>query len=232
MPPVDFILFDLDNTLYPRGSGLFDHVDRLINRYLAEEVRIPAGEVDRLRRHYLETYGTTLSGLIRYHGVDPEHYLAYVHAVPIEELIPVDPELPRLLASLPGEKYIFSNASRDHCLRVLTHLGVADCFREIYDIVRLAWRPKPRLEVYQQVLAEIGRPPERGVMVDDLPANLEPARALGLRAVLVAGDGEAAGAGSGNSLPAGVAVIDTIHRLPQALTLPVPRSCGPASTGG
>ena len=155
MPPLDFILFDLDNTLYPRRSGL--------------------------------------------------------------------------LAALPGEKYIFSNASRDHCLRVLTHLGVADFFVGIYDIIRLRWQPKPLPAVYRQVLTGVGRPAARGLMVDDLPANLEPARALGLRTVLVRdGEGE-----KRDGCLGGEVVVDTIHRLPEVLRrLLSPPRCGPASAGG
>ena len=71
----DYFLFDLDNTLYPRHCGLFDEVDRRINRYLAEVVRIPKGEVDRQRQAYLAAHGTTLNGLIIHHEIDPQHYL-------------------------------------------------------------------------------------------------------------------------------------------------------------
>lgn len=39
---VKFMLFDLDNTLYPRESGLFSRVDQRINEYLEKVVRLPA----------------------------------------------------------------------------------------------------------------------------------------------------------------------------------------------
>jgi putative hydrolase of the HAD superfamily len=175
-----FFLFDLDNTLYPRSCGLFDEVDARINRYLEEYVGIPPAEVDRRRRAYFEAYGTTLNGLMRHHGVDPGDYLEYVHAVDLARYLAPDPRLRGLLRSLPGRLFIFSNASRGHCLRVLRQLGVAECFERVFALEDFAFRPKPTPAIYAEVVAAIGAPPRAGVMVDDLAVNLEPAASLGL----------------------------------------------------
>ncbi|MBN2232639.1 MAG: pyrimidine 5'-nucleotidase [Deltaproteobacteria bacterium] len=190
----DYFLFDLDNTLYPRDCGLFDRVDALINDYLETVVGIPPERVDYLRRDYFARYGTTLSGLMRHHGVEPDHYLDYVHAVPVAEIIPPDPVINEALAALPGRKYIFSNASRRHCERVLAHLGIATHFEEIFDIIHFDYRPKPEPGVYRQVIGRVGGAGCKGVMVDDLVANLRPARAAGLKTILV---DPAAGAAAG-----------------------------------
>jgi len=181
---LEFILFDLDNTLYPRSCGLFDHIDKLINRYLEEKVKIPAGEVDVRRRAYLQAHGTTLNGLIRHHQVDPHDYLKFVHDVPLGDYLTPDPGLKTILSELPQKKYIFSNASNEHCRKVLDFLGLQDCFTAIYDINYFNFRPKPEIEVYQELLDDIGARPEDGVMIDDMKVNLEPATALGMATIL------------------------------------------------
>jgi len=180
MSEPDFILFDLDNTLYPRDCGLFDRVDFLINRYLAEIVNIPTVEVDRLRRSYLENYGTTLNGLIVHHQVDPHHYLEYVHDVRLADYLVPNPDLAILLSELPGKKYIFSNASRQHCLRVLDYLGLNESFVAVFDINYFNFRPKPAAAIYRELITDIKVRPENGVMIDDMLVNLEPAAALGM----------------------------------------------------
>jgi len=183
---LEFILFDLDNTLYPRSCGLFDHIDNLINRYLEEEVKIPADEVDARRRAYLEAHGTTLNGLIRHHQVDPHDYLKFVHDVPLGDYLTPDPDLKAMLTELPQKKYIFSNASNEHCRKVLDFLGLQDCFTAIYDINYFNFRPKPEIAVYQELLDDIGAQPEAGVMIDDMEINLQPADDLGMATILFA----------------------------------------------
>jgi putative hydrolase of the HAD superfamily len=210
---VRFILFDLDNTLYPRESGLFSRVDQRINRYLEKVVILPAFQVNRIRQEYLREYGTTLSGLMEHHGVDPLDYLEFVHDVPVEQLIATDNDLPALLAGLPGEKYVFSNASRQHCDKVLDHLQIADFFTDIYDIIRMDFQSKPELKVYERIVAEIGDPAGSGIMVDDLAANLLPARKLGMRTVLIDSQNQNNPVGSPPT-----AVLSSIHQLPEFMS--------------
>ncbi|MCD6293149.1 MAG: pyrimidine 5'-nucleotidase, partial [Deltaproteobacteria bacterium] len=152
----EFILFDLDNTLYSRECGLFDQIDRLINRYLEEVVKIPADEVDNQRRSYWQAHGTTLNGLMLHHGVDPYHYLDFVHDVSLADYLELDEKLISVIAGLPGKKYIFSNASNKHCQRVLDYLGLAEIFAGVYDINYFSFRPKPELVIYQELLDDIG----------------------------------------------------------------------------
>lgn len=209
---LEFILFDLDNTLYPRSCGLFDHIDCLINRYMEEEVKIPAGEVDARRRAYLETHGTTLNGLIQYHQVDPYDYLKFVHNVPLDDYLRPDPDLRKMLSELPQKKYIFSNASNEHCQKVLDFLSLQDCFTAIYDINYFNFRPKPEIKIYQELLDDIGARPEVGVMIDDMEVNLKPAAELGMATILFdpAADGPL-------SISSTACRLSSLNDLPQLL---------------
>ncbi len=205
-----FILFDLDNTLYPRNCGLFDHIDKLINRYLEEVVKIPAAEVDVTRRTYMEAHGTTLNGLIVHHQVDPYDYLKFVHDVPLADYLILDPKLKTMLCELEEEKYIFSNASNEHCQKVLDFLGLQDCFKGIYDINYFNFRPKPEIEIYRELLETIGARAESGVMIDDMVVNLKPAIDLGMTTILF-----------DPTLPAKpLAKSNTSHRLNSLTDLP------------
>jgi len=185
MECMDAILFDLDNTLYSPERELFSLIDVRINRYMEEVAGIPSAAVDGLRRHYWTEYGVTLGGLIRHHGVDPEDYLEYVHDVDVETRIAPDTGLRSTLQGLPQRKVVFTNGSRGHAERVLTALGVADQFEELFDIRIAAYRPKPYPEPYHKVVTSLGLPASRCIMVEDSPENLRTAKALGMRTVLV-----------------------------------------------
>lgn len=185
----DVLIFDLDNTVYPREKDLFSLLDRRINLYMSDVVGIPPGEVDALRRRYWADYGVTLGGLIRHHGVNPEDYLDFVHDVDISVRLSADPELGESLASCPQRKVIFTNAPACHASRVLSCLGVESHFEHIFDIRVASYLPKPFPEPYLHVLEKLAADPERCVMVEDSLENLETAKKLGMGTIWI-GAGE------------------------------------------
>jgi putative hydrolase of the HAD superfamily len=184
--PITCIFFDVDDTLYPPERGVWNEIALRINRYMVERVGIRESEADALRRRYFTTYGTACNGLRHEHGVDPEDYYRYVHDIPLEEFLAPDPALRRMLERIPQKKIVFSNADRAYILRVLSVLGVGDLFNGIVDIFSTGLISKPMAEAYRIAMRMTGSPPvEACMLVDDLPRNLQPARALGWITVLV-----------------------------------------------
>jgi putative hydrolase of the HAD superfamily len=184
------LLLDLDNTLYPADSGLLQRVDSRINDYLSEWLSLSAEEARALRRHYVETYGTTLQGLRAEHALDVEAFLAYAHDhVPLEEHLEIDTELDQALAAIELEKVVFTNAPRRWARRVLEFLQLTGHFRDVCDLEFMEYRSKPLPESFHRVLAHLGRRPEECLLVDDTPRNLVAAKELGIRTILI-GNGE------------------------------------------
>jgi len=182
---MDVLLFDLDNTLYPPERELFNLIDVRINRFMTEQVGIPAGAVDALRREYWAAYGVTLQGLIRHHGVDPEAYLHFVHDVDVTARLTPDFKLRDMLEALPQRKAVFTNGSSCHAERVLTALGIADQFETVFDIRVADYLPKPYPQPYQAVLAALDVAAGCCTMVEDSRENLRTAKQLGMTTVLV-----------------------------------------------
>jgi putative hydrolase of the HAD superfamily len=183
------IFFDLDDTLYTSNNGLWDAIGARMNRYMVERLGLPEGEVLLLRRHYFETYGTTLRGLQRHHKVDSDDYLAFVHDLRLRDYLQPEPELRHLLLSLPQRCWIFTNADSDHAKRVLTIMGLVGCFNGIIDVKAMDFVCKPEVEAYQRALFLAGSPaPEECVLIDDSSLNLKAARDLGMMTILVRSD--------------------------------------------
>ncbi len=180
------VFLDLDDTLYPPSSGVWQAIGERIQVFMMDRLRLSYDETTTLRRRYFEEYGTTLNGLWFNHGVDPQDYLAYVHAVPVEELLRPDPALSAMLEQLPQKRVVFTNANREHADRVLACLGVADKVDTIIDLFALGMTNKPAPEAYERALGLIGeKDPRACVLADDLPRNLAPAKAMGMTTVLV-----------------------------------------------
>jgi putative hydrolase of the HAD superfamily len=185
-PPV--WLFDLDNTLHDASHAAFGMLDASINAYIARELGLPDDAADRLRRHYWRRYGATLLGLERHHGVRAAHYLEHTHRLPeLESRLRASRHDRAALARLAGRKYVLTNAPLAYARRVLDALGLTPLFDGVIAIERMrmfgALRPKPDARMLRFVLARLGVPPWRCVLVEDTLAHQRAARAVGLRAV-------------------------------------------------
>ena len=188
--PISTLFFDLDDTLYESGNGLWSAIRDRMSEYMAERLGLPRDEIPVLRRQYYETYGTTLRGLQKHYQVDADDYLAYVHDIPLDAYLHPDLKLRELLLSLPQHRWIFTNADADHAGRVLQKIGVSDCFEGIIDVRALEFACKPEREAYLRAMALANESdPRKCVLLDDSPVNLAGAHELGMITVLVGQNG-------------------------------------------
>ncbi|HEY5936011.1 MAG TPA: pyrimidine 5'-nucleotidase [Kofleriaceae bacterium] len=184
------LIFDLDNTLYPPSRGVVERVDDRINRFMIERLGMSLDLAATLRARYRDAYGTTLNGLMRHHGIEPDDYLDAVHEIAVEELLAPDRELQSMLALLPHRKVVFTNGSAAHADRVLACLAVREHFHDVFSLERVSYVPKPERAAFETVLATLDVAAGACLFLDDRQDNLATARTLGMRTVLV-GDGAA-----------------------------------------
>ncbi len=181
-----FLIFDLDETLYPRGAGLMQEIGVRINRYLIEHLHVPEDLAQELRRRYYQQHGTALRGLVvERPEVDPEDYLRYVHDIRLTDYLGPNPALNDMLQSIPLTKVIFTNATTEHAQKVLNILGIADQFADIVDVRRVEYISKPDRRAYEKLLEIIGARGEECILIEDAVRNLRPGKVLGMTTILV-----------------------------------------------
>lgn len=180
-------VFDLDDTLYPRESGLWAQIDKRISAYVKRQLELDDDEeVKRLRHYFRVTYGGALRGLIEEYFVDVDDYLKDVHNIDYSPL-KADPQLAKDIANLPGRKFIFTNGDRAHAKRVLTRRGLDGCFDGIYDVTFTDFLPKPYRAAYNRFLGHFSIDPQKTAMFEDNLANLATCKELGMTNILVGG---------------------------------------------
>jgi putative hydrolase of the HAD superfamily len=184
---VAYWVFDLDNTLYPPQSRLFDQIDRRMTAYVMRTLGVEHRQADFLRESYWRKYGTTLAGLMRHHDLDPEPYLRDVHDIDFSVLSP-DAELAAQIRALPGRKIVYTNGSSPYAQQVLEARGLSGLFDAIYGVEHADYRPKPEAEAFARVFGRDGLDTARAAMFEDDPRNLAVPHALGMRTVHVAPD--------------------------------------------
>ncbi|WP_068071809.1 pyrimidine 5'-nucleotidase [Novosphingobium lentum] len=179
---VDCWIFDLDNTLYPPSTRLFDQIDVKMGAYIADLLGCDPIEARRVQKLYFHDHGTTLSGLMHNHDVAPHEFLSFVHDIDLAPLAAA-PRLAPLLDKLPGRRIVFTNGDDAYADRVLAALGIAQCFDAMWDIHAMHYRPKPEPSAYTAMIAALALDPARCVFVEDMARNLAPAKALGMQTV-------------------------------------------------
>jgi putative hydrolase of the HAD superfamily len=183
---VSFILFDLDNTLYPKSSGLDKEVNRRMTDFTARYLKISREEAQRLRETEAQPYGTTLKWLTGSHKLsDAEGFLTAVHPENLDAFFPPNPKLREMLLALPQPRAILTNSPTEHTARVLARLGIEDQFSRVFDIRYNGFQGKPSALTYKKVLDELGLNAAEVLFIDDMPRYLFPFRELGGQALLV-----------------------------------------------
>jgi putative hydrolase of the HAD superfamily len=181
---IDTWIFDLDDTLYPRASGLHEQMLARVIELIQTSTGLDAAQAGRLHADYYDRYGTSMIGLFRHHGVAPQRFLDFVHQVDLVAIGNGD-RLRNRLAALPGRRIVFTNGSRRHTQRVLKQLELTELFVAICDIESSNFIGKPARAAYETLLRHHNVEPSRAMMFDDRAVNLRVAFELGLKTVLV-----------------------------------------------
>ncbi len=206
-----FWIFDLDNTLHNATPHIFPHINRSMTAYLQRHLQLDEIAANALRVDYWQRYGATLSGLMRHHGTDPDHFLWHTHQFAnLDRMVLREPRLRHVLKALPGRKVVFSNAPQQYAHEVLRLLRVDDLFDDVMAVEHTRYRPKPDNFGFMRLLKRHGVKATQCVMIEDSLENLRTAKRLGMRTVWV-------NSSSKNSPCVDVKIRD-VMQLPHALS--------------
>ncbi|XP_010544916.1 PREDICTED: uncharacterized protein C24B11.05 [Tarenaya hassleriana] len=212
------LFFDMDDTLYPLSTGINLACRNNIQEFMLNRLGIEETLVPKMCLDLYKEYGTTMAGLkVMGYEFDNDEFHAYVHGkLPYEKLKP-DPVLRNLLLSMPQHKIIFTNADMVHAARVLSRLGLEDCFEGVICFETLnppieSEAPilcKPDVKAFEAAIRLAGVDPKKTMFLDDSTRNIASAKAAGLTTVLVGG--------SVANIPEADYVLSSIHNIKEAV---------------
>lgn len=177
-------VFDLDNTLYSPEEDIFSQIDKRMTEFIISKFNVNEEEAFNIQKKYFLEYGTTLSGLMKRENIDPDEFLEFVHDINLEILKP-NKELSKIIKNLPGDKFIFTNGSKKHAENVLKQLEMSGIFDDIFDIKDSNFIPKPNINAYLNFIDKTKIEPDVSIMFEDIGRNLEAAKKLGMKTVLI-----------------------------------------------
>lgn len=171
---IESIVFDLDGTLY-QAPSLAREIELASEKLVAATRGVDLAEgqklLTRARQRLAEEIEAepTLTQTCQRMGIEiQELHAAFERDIVPEDHLEEDPLVRALLESLAERcrLYIYTNNNLTLSRRILTALGLTDLFEKLYTI-EVAWRPKPDVEVLQDILSDIGGPLESFLFVGD-----------------------------------------------------------------
>lgn len=217
--------FDIDNCLYNRSTRIHDLMQESIHKYFKSQLKLEDEEAHRLHHTYYREYGLAIRGLVMFHGINALEYNRMVDdSLPLQDILKPDPALRRMLQDLKrsgkvDKLWLFTNAYKNHGVRCVKLLGVADLFDGI-TYCDYAQRDtlicKPDVRAFERARLQSGLGDYSNAwFVDDSGNNIDQGIALGMRKCIHLVEDEVDE--NLGKTPAGSHVIKEIVHLPKAL---------------
>ena len=189
---INYAIFDNDGTTYRMPAGFVGAVMDSLISYVAGELMLPYDEAKAERSRLVEKYGVRCTEFVfgEEYGMKYEGFVqnAYMK-VPLEDFIPPDLRLMRMLERMSIPKSILTNNPSEFGERILELLGVADMFEHVIGSRETGFRMKPEKEAFERELKITGYEPLETLFVDDTPENHACAKEFGMTTALI-GEGK------------------------------------------
>lgn len=185
--------FDIDNCLYRRSTRIHDLMQIYIHRYFKKNLHLNDKEAHQLHMYYYKQYGLALEGLVRLHKVDALEYNRVVDdALPLDKILVPNPKLREMLLEMKNSGkverlWLFTNAYKNHALRVIYLLGLGDIFDGVTycDYNDFPLICKPMENSFQKAFDESGTVNLENIyFIDDSEINVKAARKFGWKKVI------------------------------------------------
>lgn len=210
---IQYVLFDLDDTLYPPSAGIMNVVSQRIQDYVVSYTNLTRDEAESLQRKYYLQFGSSLQPLAQHFRFDLAHFVTFAHDVDIELLLKPDDDLDCLIGCVQAKLAIFTNGPRTYATRVLRRLGIEHRFIHVFDSEFSDYLIKPNPACYLKVETVLGESGSAILMVDDVEANLVSARRLGWHTIRVQADKQHAGSSAEFAVHDLWQIADALHQL-------------------
>jgi putative hydrolase of the HAD superfamily len=209
---VEYLLFDLDSTLYAPSCPLAGIIEDRMTSFVAEYLGLSRTEASSARREQAAPYGTTIQWLVEEHALsDHEGYFASVYPDDVSPFVKPDESLADALARCSLPMSVLTNSPIEHARRVVQYLGIDQHFDYIFDIRFNRFRGKPHTWAFRRVLRVLSKHPEEVLLIDDSPGYVKAFARMGGNVLLVQSPNRPNGSASG--IPTIRSVSDVPHLL-------------------
>lgn len=188
-----YVFFDLDSCLYDYPAFV-KHTGQNIQDHMVAHLGYSRDTIEAEEYQLYKNFGNTLRGIASKHSIKFKDWFTSVHVpLPYEATFSAALELREVLLRIPGRRIIFTNSDRDHTVKILSLMGILDCFHDIVDFNRMNPSEtsndiicKPDERAFKVALGLVGVPADANVtFLDDSLSNLKTGARLGWHTIQI-----------------------------------------------
>lgn len=183
---VKYWIFDIDDTLYPKSSGLDKIIQDSITAHICKYLGIEEKEARELCVDYYHKYGSTICGLMKTTDIKPRKFVREVHQNLDLSCIKPNPRMEVALSKIFGKKYVFTNGSYCHGLRICKKLGIEKNIDGFFGAQSTNFIPKPDPRAFKEFFTRYQIDPKEAIFFDDSFKNLAAIHQMGTKTVWIA----------------------------------------------
>ncbi|BAO39974.1 protein SSM1 [Kluyveromyces marxianus] len=223
-PNLKVFFFDIDNCLYKKSLRIHHLMERSIQEYFQRLLDLDDATAAELRNNYYKTYGLAIKGLVDHYEIDAMEYNDLVdESLPLQDILKPDLEQRKILQRIRDsgkfdKMWLFTNAYKNHGIRCVRLLGIADLFDGItycdYSQHDLVCKPDTRAFEKAKIQSGLGSY-SNAYFIDDSAGNIRTAIKLGFKKAIHLVERETPDEPLGSS-PEEAVVINSITELPKA----------------
>ncbi len=187
---IEYWAFDIDDTLYPKRLGINDQLSDNMAKYMAKYLKLTPKEAYDLCLYYYKKYGTTIRGIIEEQDgvISPRKFVNETHKGLDLSIIYENEKMREALSRIPAKKFVFTNGSFGHALRVCKKLGIHKEINGFFGTQATNFIPKPDPAAFEYFFDRYKIDPHKTIFFDDNKQNLKTAKELGMKTVLAVYD--------------------------------------------
>lgn len=221
---ITHLVFDIDDTMYSVKNGFTTHRTEVALSYMTDELGFENKSIAKEFRdeHFAKHHSmlklftvTSESGLLpptsdgSIRKFDPVHFSQYYeNTCQFEHYLKPNSKFIDALQTLVEIKdlklIVFTNGPKQYGLRVLKAIGVDSFFKpeNIFAVEDVMPTPKPHVSSFEKVLLETGcSDATQAVMFEDSMKNIQSAKSIGMKTVLILASDELVHDGGDVPLP-------------------------------
>lgn len=181
---MDYI-FDLDATLYQDNGEVENDCERLIQKFFAERLNFTDAQSREMREKILHRFYYEAQAMEPMFGISEKEFMDYICATGVSHLSP-NPELDRLLAALPGRRFIFTDSTVGHVRDTLRQIKVNERrFERIFDAECSGFCFKFQKAAFEAFFKATETDPHNSILFEDSLRNLKMAKSFGMITILI-----------------------------------------------
>lgn len=183
MKNIKNLVFDLDDTLYPKSLDIESKFNENISKFFLDELNMEKEEFHDLVEKWKNEHNVNISSIAQF-GINPDDFMNYICDVDVSK-IEYNDELKKQLSSMPHKKIIYTNSTHGHVHDVLKNLKIKDLFHDIFTVKEADFVLKPEIDSYIKFLDLYKIKPNETVMFEDNLRNLKTAKEIGMTTILI-----------------------------------------------